>query len=123
MTTPAQPDPAAELRAAAQLLREHAAAATPGPWRTRGDYPETVYSDTASGIVDVIAGSRWGGEASVFDNEHDAAWIAVMHPGIGEALADWLDATADYCTVSITHPTHVARAMAVARALLGGSDG
>jgi hypothetical protein len=118
----AQPNPAAQLRAAAQLLRERATAATPGPWQARGDYSDAIYSDTSEGIVDVIAGGKWGGEASVFDNEHDATWIAMMHPGVGEPLAAWLDATAAYCTVSITYPTHVVRALAVARALLGGES-
>lgn len=73
MTTPAQPDPAAQLRAAAENVRN--------------------------------------GNAAIA--ESNLAWT----------IAEWLDATADYCTVSITHPTHVARAMAVARALLGSSDG
>ena len=36
-----------------------------------------------------------------------------------DPIADWLETTAEYCQVSITHPTHVARAVAVARALLG----
>ena len=116
------PGPADELRAAAQLLRERATApyVQPGPWhvheaygflRVDNDRDKTSEAWTVKSGADVAE-----------ENRGTAEWIALMHPGVGEALADWLEATADYCTVSVTHPTHVVRALAVARALLGGES-
>lgn len=82
MTTPAD-----ELRAAAALLRERATNATPGPWSQTGigDYGWTVSSPTGA-LVDTDDSDQ--GRA-------DADFIALMHPGVGAALADWLDAVAD----------------------------
>lgn len=120
MTTPAQPDPAAEMRAAVALLREHAAVATPGPWTVNDPaYATEIHGPSR---VAVVAGGRWGGEAPVFECDGDAAWIALMHPGVGTLLAEWLETTADYYRPGVTHPTHVVRALAVARALLGGAQ-
>lgn len=81
MTAPAQPDPAAQLRAAAQLLRDHVAAARENMrantfWHCYA--PETAWRD---GLVNGFGGAG-------------AEYAALMHPGVGEALAAWLDATA-----------------------------
>lgn len=120
MTTPTQPDPAAELRAAANLLRESALNARrvlPEPW--------TISRGPTDGGGVIYAENGWIVADRSCDEPGDSVdlpYIALMHPGVGEALADWLEATADYCTVSITHPTHVVRALAVARALLGGES-
>jgi hypothetical protein len=55
-----------------------ARAATPGPWTVDAkEYPETIY---APGNVDVVAGGRWGGEASVFNSTEDAVHIARHDP-------------------------------------------
>jgi hypothetical protein len=96
-------DPAALLRAAAQHLRSLSQAATPGPWRQH-DTHLGQYGHTAT----VLSGERnttelrawlptmsqesWDETRNVWA---DAAYIATMHPGVGKALADWLDAAAE----------------------------
>ncbi|PBC71540.1 hypothetical protein BX265_6150 [Streptomyces sp. TLI_235] len=119
--------PADTLRAAAQRIREHITAL---------EMPDTVRgvpwhieecSDRDGGCPCMIAHghipSSSGEDFPVYYvadalNPELARWIALMHPGVGELIAAWLESTADYCTVSITHPTHVVRALAVARAVL-----
>ncbi|MFE9921598.1 hypothetical protein ACFYQA_08445 [Streptomyces sp. NPDC005774] len=97
MTTPAD-----ELTAAADKLRALATNATPGPWRQH-DTHLGQYGHTAT----VLSGERnttelrawlpsmshepWDEARNVWA---DAAYIAVMHPGVGEALAKWLEAAA-----------------------------
>src|SRR5574337_1643963 len=72
------------LRRAATILRERAATVDPGPWE-RGD--------NVHGVV-VRAGSNWptGDDDAVTgtDGYAIAGWVAMMHPGVGLALADWL---------------------------------
>jgi hypothetical protein len=66
------------LREAMDAAERDAEAATPGPWSVNDEsYPETVYS---ASNVDVVAGGRWGGEASVFESAADAVHIARHHP-------------------------------------------
>lgn len=85
--------PAGELRTAAAKIYALARKATPGPWKANDpDYPETIYGDDDNSHV--IAGGRWGGEANVFDNDDDAYHMALWHPGIAFAIADWLDTEA-----------------------------
>lgn len=131
MTTPAQPDPAAELRAAATLIRERVSAAAPGPWIVDSPAYATGIYGPGRGPVAVVAGGRWGGKASVFECDADAHWIALMHPGVGTLLADWIGTAAaayDNGDCSHCHCPHcrdtdcvcVAPALSVARALLGG---
>lgn len=132
MTTPAQSDPASEMRAAAKLLRERAAAISAPepvnsePWHADecaeagyGSCPCIVAQGRISRGTDHEIPVRYIADA---ETPEIAAWIVLMHPGVGEALADWLEATADYCTAGTTHPTHVVRAVAVARALLDGAE-
>lgn len=94
--------PADELRTAAEKLRELTTAATPGPWRQH-DTHLGPYGHTAT----VLSGERnttelrawlptmsqesWDETRNVWA---DASYIALMHPGVGAALADWLDSTA-----------------------------
>jgi uncharacterized protein DUF6221 len=55
-----------------------ARAATKGPWSVNDEsYAETIYS--ADGAA-VVAGGRWGGEASVFESTDDAIHIARHDP-------------------------------------------
>ncbi|MEU8829389.1 hypothetical protein [Streptomyces sp900116325] len=86
--------PADELRDAAEKLRSLAAAATPGPW-------EGVVDDHGRKGVDA---SVWADSIGYYVTEKissgerhtaDAAYIAAMHPGVGLALAKWLDRTAE----------------------------
>lgn len=106
-----------ELRAAARTLRALLAdrQLTPGPW---------LSMDRGDRVL-------WNGEGAedlppryVVDepmsNGANADYIAAMHPDVGHALADWLETAAEYVADdSPTHPTHVVRALAVARAILG----
>ncbi|WP_329390140.1 hypothetical protein [Streptomyces sp. NBC_01716] len=76
--------PADELRTAAALLRARATTATPSPWTQTGIGDFGWYID-GPGIE--TADSDQG--------RADADYIALMHPGVGAALADWLDRMAD----------------------------
>lgn len=104
MTTPAD-----ELRAAADKIRVLATTATDGPWRQSGIGDQGWTVDTPHAFVAETEDSEKG--------RADADWIAGMHPGVGGTLADWLDETARNA-----EPFGVinARALAVARAILGG---
>lgn len=100
--TTAAPAAVADLREAAALLRQRAQAATPGTWSADAD---AAYAD-----ADLVPDGQ-GGEilpeggpmevAYCYRNEHtgeraaNAAYIAALHPGVGLALADWLDESAD----------------------------
>ena len=88
------------LREAAKVLRERAEAATPGPWQHGEDW--AAISADSDSVVHAYyqrpceaCGNDIYDEASVAVSVMDAAYIATMHPGVGLALADWLDAEAD----------------------------
>lgn len=123
--------PAETLRAAATLIRDTASNATPGPWE---DTPDALW----------IGGQVWGyrilkdGNFPVGDGgAPDPAWIALMHPKVAEPLAAWLEhaardleaaefaaakwADAEQLKPSdyIDEPDSAARALAVARQILG----
>lgn len=115
------PSPAAELRAAADKLRRLAAAATQGPW-------EGVVDDHGRKGIDA---SVWADSIGYYVTEKissgarhtaDATYIAAMHPGVGIALADWLDEQAQFDQLfregGLPTP-EPARALAVARQILG----
>ncbi len=108
-------DAATRLREAAALIRRLAADATPGPWhrplntRTRSSVraplPEGERGEWLDGI-DPFTGQRehctvatipiWSNNKFVRQRGgRDLEWIALMHPGIGEALAAWLERAAD----------------------------
>lgn len=106
--------PVDELCAAATLLRERANAATPGPWREE-------YS-AASGPC-VIDAESYNCLDSVARMTHyraslDARYVALMHPPVALALADWLE---DEAVRGLGRPDNVA-AYAVARAVLRESE-
>ena len=63
------------------MLRERAEAATLGPWEASGQDIERYFSHIG----------EWGTVATAEDRS--AAYIATMHPGVGLALADWLEST------------------------------
>lgn len=76
---------AEELRTAAEKLRDAARRAdreSPAPWRL----DEDVVRCDDGGIVADASGEP--------DHDGDLPYIAAMHPGVGAALADWLDAEA-----------------------------
>jgi hypothetical protein len=134
------------LRRAAEVLRERAEAATPGPWEpyvlgsegydVRG--PQT--SIPGRRIARSTRVARCGYEEWEVDKAN-AAYIATVDPTVGLALADWLDSEAiNYAankkiwgrsslepenrwaerglTVEANLEHHHAHALAVARAIL-----
>jgi hypothetical protein len=104
--------PAVTLRAAAEKLRSAVHAASPGPWTWDrwwdGDCPpdchDPAYSQPfVSGPQGVVAGAGVGvpGPINTPDGRPmhqraacDAEYIALVHPGVGAVLADWLDCEA-----------------------------
>lgn len=109
--------PAGELRKAAQLIREHAQAATQGPWRVdataEGDPVIYVPHPNIAEAANVLFEADWG-------TEEDAYHIASMHPGVAAAVAAWLERTA--ADEEFGEVTGLDEALAVARAYLGGTD-
>lgn len=126
--TPTPDRPADQLRAAAELLREAAGHATPGPWRTHDTHLGGVGGHTATVLTDrpnlndteliawlpTMSHEPWDETRNAWRN---AGWMALMDPGVGLALAAWLEwqgrAIADG---RIAVPD---AALAVARQLLG----
>lgn len=94
--------PAAELRAAAEKLRKLAAQADDGPWETTWREQQYHLDGYRDGELHPIAEwtyaiATW--EPKVREERADcdtasADYMAAMHPGVGLALADWLDAEA-----------------------------
>ena len=84
------------LRRAAALLRERAEKATRGPWQTATEIDgwragrRTVVRGPGSRVVTVGQTRTHHSEG-----EENVAYIATMHPGVGLALADWLQLEAD----------------------------
>lgn len=135
-----------ELRQAAGKLRKLAADATPGPWNrplnnrrknaVRGELPDGERGEWIGGI-DPSTGKRercvvasipiWtDGKFVRARGGRDLEYIAAMHPGVGTALVDLLDAAAKHeregmlCCDNGSHRCEVvAPALAVARQILG----
>lgn len=99
---------AALLRRAAAKLREHAEAASKGNW-------------DESGTELYAASGGWVGETSGAEpeDEANARYVAMMHPPVALALADWLDDAAARTGIP-EYPSYglPEKAMAVARAVL-----
>lgn len=123
--------PAEELRAAAEKLRAHAAAAAEdsgsATWRATRHFPDLDESTfTALWATDarrpLMRGGGGKGRPPAYVSAPVGDYIAAMHPGVGAALADWLDAEADRLNAT-THPswqnTVSPQAVAVARAING----
>jgi hypothetical protein len=120
---PDTPTPADELRAAAQLIRERLMPVTEAPW-TRWTEQESVPGWDGFIVIgdDAPIDADECNPIARFYTEEDARWALLMHPGVGEALADWLETAAEYYAPGAMHPTHVVRALVVARAVLGGAS-
>ena len=86
--------PADEMRAAAKLLREKAAAATPGPWEIeyayQSDRPQAVFRMDPAEPDDLDMALGVG----IMDEPADNAWVALLGPDKAEPLACWLDVAA-----------------------------
>lgn len=78
------------LLRAAETLRTHAEAATLGPWESLdgGDRLIAYRPDQADEFDYVVD--------EPISNEHNAAYIALMHPPVALAFADLLDGVANY---------------------------
>jgi hypothetical protein len=96
------------LRRAAEVLRERAEAAAPGPWDAE---ESAVWWQEADGQAALVASARR------FPDD-DAAYIATVDPTLGLALAAWLDDTADYLDHEHITPRDDHPVLAVARAIL-----
>ena len=117
-----------ELRAAAEKIREHAGylelSSIRGPWSVHAGptgYPQSVSN---VGVPILICNTFTDPKAP----PTEANWIALMHPGVGVALAKWMQAVADEMTaVDGTeyayeeYPSWIA-ALATARAILAGGQ-
>lgn len=110
-----------ELRAAADKLRTVCSAAAPGPWTIANVPPFTDpllmsrYEETPDDGDVLIVGN-------IDIEPEDQAVVQLLHPGVGTALANWLDSTATSLAAS-THPGWqecvAPDAVAVARAING----
>ncbi|MGV0098292.1 hypothetical protein [Streptomyces californicus] len=129
------PTPADQLRAAAVLLREAAGHATPGPWRTHDTHLGGVGGHTATVLTDrpnlndteliawlpTMSHEPWDEARNSWRN---AGWMALMHPGVGLALAAWLERAAEHVMTYGPGGTFAdPHALAVARQLLGTTGG
>jgi hypothetical protein len=114
--------PAAELHAAAALLRQRAEKVP--PW-ARAEPWQVVQTDTENmdGVL-IARDHQIGGDATVTIEtyrESLADYIATVHPGVGLLLADLLDRAAKRAEVHETaiDEISVEPHLAVARAILG----
>lgn len=130
-------DPAAvTLRRAAEKIRKLAGQATGAPWETTWRGQEYHLDGYRDGDLEPIsewtyAIATWEPEASEQRAECDTAnadYIAAMHPGVGLALAAWLDdmaATVDAYDRKVGKPADggepwLRGAVRVALTVLGG---
>ena len=88
---------AAELRAAADKLRELAEGATPGPWDWEPAIPSQLGAHHDAGLTSPSCRLTSGHDIWI----RDAVYIAAMNPLVGLALADLLDSLADDAEQSI----------------------
>lgn len=115
------------LRRAASLMRERAEAARPGPYTADAapemwnnpivcgpEYPAEEEGRTHRFVI---------AECHGFSKPANAAHIASWHPAVALAVADWLDACADYIELAMAgHPgwkAAVHHAETIARDYLG----
>lgn len=110
--------PLAELRTAATRLRARLAdpELTPGPWLSLDHGGRLLYDGPGADerppvyVVD-----------EPMSNGANAGYIELMHPGVGAPLAELLETAATYLDGhdGVAYPSHVTRALAVARAING----
>ena len=104
-----------ELRQAAATLRERATNATYGGhgWRLAdlaGANEVWADRDAAGYDAFMVATTATRLNPNPGTRGHDAAaYIATMHPGVGLALADWLDAQATDASEVFHHAYDIAR--------------
>ncbi|MGW3492090.1 hypothetical protein [Streptomyces sp. NPDC001054] len=102
--------PAETLTAAAEKLRTLATEATHGPWW--GDDLDEVQSPTGQ-VARAVGAAAYP----------KSRYIAAMHPGVGTALADWLESWTDIeLAEDAALPEDARHALLVARQILGGDQ-
>ncbi|MFF7795623.1 hypothetical protein [Streptomyces sp. NPDC007991] len=123
--------PTDELCAAAAKLRSLTATTTDAPWVAcwNGQEYVLVGPSRPHPIAEwTYAVATWEPQASEQRAEcdtNDADYMAAVHPGVGAALADWLEYEADLLRVSGKAGEargRAERALAVARAINGGAQ-
>jgi hypothetical protein len=113
---------AAELREAAETLRERAMAATEGPWRVcaEGSEGSRIAPDSGDKRERTRFIGIMNGRVQPEDGRN-ARYAATMHPGVGLALADWLDLTARRFDEGLGFPGDYEKPLAIARLINGAS--
>lgn len=113
MSTTVQ-NPVAELRKAAAAIRENARGTAEGPWKARpvwspdSHVTSAVYSyayPTGTVESEVVASGLKRYPKGGLRNPCNARWIALMHPGLAEPLAAWLEKTAEQYTEDVAEET------------------
>ena len=117
----AMTNPADELRAAAVRLRQLVTflGDCRGPWKVGtppSGYPQSISN---VGVPYCVADTHEDPGIPVFTI---APYIATMHPGVGKALADWLDYEADLMGPGAERRGRTKHALAVARQINTGSQ-
>ena len=79
----------------------------------------TPYSDPE---IPPVAQAEWGALVDGYLGGEVGAYCATMHPGVGLALADWLDLVARLLREGFDPNAETAAAMVVARLILGGAS-
>lgn len=133
--TGSTPTPSAELRTAAARLRELVTAIEAPDLPDQSWHTEACANEETGDCPCIVAQGTLSlehGSVPVFyvadaETPECAAYIAAMHPGVGKALADWLDETATEVSAAegteyALHPsggvfTSWEAALAVARSL------
>lgn len=121
--------PAQELRAAASKIRETATRAMPGPWQLDGPYwhNDTYGNGQDPGMVSAGNARRAVAVASPLhpETEFNMPHIALWHPGVADAVADWLVSAAAIAEQgkdpSCVHRPVPYAALRLARAINGGA--
>lgn len=101
---------AAELSKAAATLRERAEDSHMGPWQP--DANAVRSGGTAIALT-------YNSHDDRDQKRKDAAYIATMHPGVGLALADWLDEGANGYLIERGYMSD--KALEIARLINGGA--
>ena len=104
-----QPSPAEQLRAAAEVLRQHADAAEADV--DTNPYWESALTERPDWYANGVRNGLGGPSGE---------YAALMHPGVGHALAQWLDSwTGIDLYEAGSLPEDARHALAVARAITG----
>jgi hypothetical protein len=111
---------AKEMRAAAHKLRESAENATPGPWGTTPQDGVIAWRLGPGGFDDDY---EYVIEDRQFEHDEDASWVALVHPGLAQPLAEWLEMEAHMVEKrGLSAEGNTFHALKVARAINGTAE-